>query len=290
MTMEANRGHPPEPNGTMQSEGPGRTITSVDDLITRTMGRLPLTVALLVAGAVYIGIGLALPLALDAPTGSLIGLNVIGAATAWALTLGWLFPVVEARARRQLLEQTTNLRLLSSREFEQLVGEVLRNEGWKVEEVGQHGRPDGGVDLEIRRGDRRRLVQCKRWQSWQVGVGEVRQLAGAMLRENLSSDAGVLVTLSDFSPAAIAEARKVGIELIDGAELIRRLEKAGATGILRNDTRELAYPCPQCGTPMILGHNRHGYWLSCPNYVTDKGKLNLGSDPRLALERLIRKG
>jgi restriction system protein len=266
----------------------GRTITSVDDVITRVMGRVPLAVALLFAGVVYGGIGLALPLALHASAASLVGLNVIGATWAWTLTLGWLFPVIEARARRELLEQTTNLRLLSAREFEQLVGELLRREGWVVEEVGGHGKADGGIDLRVRRGDRRTLVQCKRWQSWQVGVEEVRQLAGAMLREGLRRGSGMLVTLSDFSPAAAAEAKMIGIDLIAGPELVLRLENVGATDILRNDTRDLPYGCPQCGTPMVLRHSRHGYWLSCPHYATDKGKLDLGTDPKLALERLIR--
>jgi hypothetical protein len=252
------------------------------------MGRVPLAVALLFAGVVYGGIGLALPLALHASAASLVGLNVIGATWAWTLTLGWLFPVIEARARRQLLEQTTNLRLLSAREFEQLVGELLRREGWVVEEVGEHGKADGGIDLCVRRGDRRTLVQCKRWHSWQVGVEEVRQLAGAMLREGLQRGSGMLVTLSDFSPAAAAEAKTVGIDLIAGPELALRLENVGATDILRNDTRDLPYGCPECGTPMVLGHSRYGYWLSCPHYAIDKGKLDLGTDPKLALERLIR--
>jgi hypothetical protein len=286
MALQRNRTEQAEPARPGSPDAANRTVTPDDDLITRTMARLPMNAALAVAGLVYAGIGLALPLAIGAPDGSLIGLNIIGVMIAWALTLGWLFPVTEARARRQLLEQSTNLRLLSARDFEQLVGEMLRREGWEVKEVGQHGTPDGGVDLQIREGTRRMLVQCKRWDSKQVGVNEVRQLAGAMLREKVNE--GVLVTLSDFTPASISEAKKDGIILVAGSELARRLERTGATKLLRDDTRDIPYACPQCGTPMRLGHNDYGYWLSCPNFATDRGKLDLGPDPTQALERLIR--
>jgi len=88
---------------------------------------------------------------------------------------------------------------LSAAEFEQIVGELLRREGWDVEETGGHGEPDGNVDLRIRRGNQERLVQCKRWMSSQVGVDEVRKLAGALLREGLQRGDGILVTSSDFT-------------------------------------------------------------------------------------------
>jgi hypothetical protein len=74
---------------------PGRTATALDDRLTRAVGALPMTVALLVAAALYAGVGLALPLALELPTVGLIGLNITGALFGWVVTLAWLFPVVE---------------------------------------------------------------------------------------------------------------------------------------------------------------------------------------------------
>ena len=278
-----------DPVDPVSSPRGGRTTTALDDVLTRTVGPLPVNVALLLAGAVYAGVGLALPLATGASTAGLISLNVIGAATGWAITLAWLFPAVEARVRRQLLEQTTNLRLLSAREFEHLVGELLRREGWEVQETGGHGEPDGNVDLRIRRGTTRRLVQCKRWDSRPVGVNEVRYLAGTLMREHLTGEDGMLVTLSEFTDTAAKEASELGIELLDGKRLINRLEAAGATDLLRSSTDRPSYPCPECGRAMILGRSRYGYWLRCPSYGRGcKGRRNLGSDPERALAELMR--
>ena len=78
-------------------------------------------------------------------------------------------------------------------------------------------------------------MQCKRWQSWSVGVDEVRKLAGTLMREGLRGDAGIFVTLSHFTEPAIAEAAKLGIELVDNRELARRIERVRATE-----------PCPIC--------------------------------------------
>ena len=267
----------------------GRTTTSLDDRLTRAIGPLPLTAALLIAGAIYSGLGLALPLLIRAPAPLLIGCNVIGAALGWTVTLAWLFPWVEARLRRLLIEQTTSLRSLSAAEFELLVGELFRREGWDVAETGRHGQPDGNVDIRIRRGDRQLLVQCKRWDSRQLGVDEVRKLAGALLREKRPGSDGVLVTSSNFTPAAIAEAAETGIELVGSHDLLRRLEDAGATELLASaDQIKNACPCPKCAAPMILAHSPHGWWIHCPSYYAGcKGKRDLGTDPRRALELLL---
>jgi restriction system protein len=244
--------------------------------------------ALLLALAVYVGIGLALPLALGVRVPLLTGLNVIGASLGWAITLAWLYPLTEARARRQLLEQTSNLRLLSASEFERLVGELLRRAGWEVEEVGGHGQPDGGVDLVARRESTRRLVQCKRWDSRQVGVAAVRELAGALLHERLPGEAGMLVTVSDYTPDARQEAASTGTELVDHRDLVRRLD-ARATQLLRLDTSDRRYPCSDCGAPMLLARSPHGYWLHRPRYRDGcRGKRDLGTEPEQAIAQLIK--
>jgi hypothetical protein len=85
-------------------------ITALDDALTRTVGRLPMTGAFLLAAAVYALIGLAFPLITDANVLLLVCCNVIGVLFGWALTLAWLFPWVESRVRRHLLEWTTDLR------------------------------------------------------------------------------------------------------------------------------------------------------------------------------------
>ncbi len=260
-----------------EQRGEGRTITVLDDVLTRTIGRLGMGPALLLGATIYVTIGLAFPLSIGAPGFLLALLNVLGVVLGWLVTLAWLAPQVEATRRRHLLEWTTNLRLLSAQEFEWIVGEVLRREGWDVEETGKEGAADGNVDLRIRRAEQELLVQCKRWQSWSVGVDEVRKLAGTLLREGLPGKAGIFVTLSHFTEPAIAEAAELGIELVDNRELVRRIERVRATE-----------PCPICATPMLLDRSQHGWWLRCPGWADGcAGKRDLGANPGRALDLLL---
>jgi restriction system protein len=267
----------------------GRTTTVDDDRLTRAIGPLPLNAALGLGLGVYVGLGLALPLAIRASVPLLIGCNVTGAMLGLAVVLSWLFPWSQKQRRHQLLEQTTSLRLLTAHEFELLVGELLRREGWNVEETGRHGEPDGNIDLWLRRDNREALVQCKRWEARQLGVDEVRKLAGTLLREGLPGNAGMLVTTSTFTPAATAEADRIGLQLIDARQLADRLERAGATELLdRVDAARSAYLCSLCGAPMLLDRSPYGWWIHCPHYGNGcTGKRNLDRDGRRALELLL---
>jgi len=257
--------------------GEGRTITALDDVLTRTVGRLRMGPALLLGVAIYATIGLVLPLSMGAHHIALIGWNALGVLLGWFVTVVWLFSQVQAAHRRHLVEWTTNLRLLSAQEFEWIVGEVFRREGWDVEEAGREGAPDGNVDLRICRSDQERLVQCKRWTSKLVGVDEVRKLAGTLMREGLPGKAGIFVTLSGFTEPAIAEAAKLEIELVDNRELVRRIERVRATE-----------PCPTCATPMLLDRSEHGWWLRCPSWADGcAGKRDLSADPGRAVNLLL---
>ena len=57
---------------------------------------------------------------------------------------------------------------LTSRELETLVSDVYKRQGYRVEETAQG--QDGGVDLVLRRDDRRYFVQCKHWRSSPVNA------------------------------------------------------------------------------------------------------------------------
>jgi hypothetical protein len=222
----------------------------------------------------YPGLGLLLPLALNWQSAWLIDANVIGVCGAAVLSLGWFAAQVEAAKRRHLIEWTTEFRHLDAEEFEWLVGEMFRREGWTVEETGRHGAPDGNVDLRLNRHGERRLVQCKRWTAWEVNVDQIRSFAGTLLREGLPGRAGIFVTLSQFNGAAVAEADKAGIHWIDGRHLAERIEKV-----------RRPQACPVCGRPMLLDRSPHGWWLRC---VAEgcRGKRDLGAEPGRAVEFL----
>ena len=236
-------------------------------IVTRFSGRTVLVLALVS----YFGVGLALPIAMGWAGLYLLDANVLGTIFAASLLFGWLFVQLQARDRRHLVEWTSDLRLLNAEEFEWLVGELYRREGCLVTERGRQGAPDGNVDLEIRLAGDRRIVQVKRWQSWQVSVDDIRGFAGTLLREGLPGSAGVFVTLSDFGEQAISEAKKVGIELVDGRDLFSRVEKVRKPVV-----------CASCDQPMRLDRSVHGWWYRC---VTPgcSGKLDLGHDPVRAI-------
>lgn len=253
-----------------KSEGfPDRFVLA---LVSRTSGGTVATLAILL----YAGLGLVLPLTLGWRVWYLVEANLVGTTLAAVVSVGWLMVRVEAGHRRRLVEWTTNLRLLDSSEFEWLVGEVFRREGWTVRETGRQGGPDGNIDLDLTRDRQRKIVQCKAWTSWLVGVDEIRRFLGTLMREKLPGDSGIFVTLSNFTEQARHEAQEAGIALVDNRELYSRIEK------VRRD--EL---CPLCNAPMILGRSQHGWWLRC---VTNGclGKRDLSADPGRAVDLLIK--
>jgi restriction system protein len=239
-------------------------------LVSRISGRTAAALALLL----YAGGGLALPLALNWSVPGIVAANIIGTALAGLVILGWLAAQVEAAQRRHLVEWTTNLRLLTAAEFEWLVGEVFRREGWEVRETGRQDAPDGNVDLELIRAGQRMIVQCKRWWSHSVGVKEVREFAGTLTRESLSPSAGIFVTLSDFTEPARTEAQTIGITLVDNRDLYSRIEKVRRAEL-----------CGICQKPMVLARSSRGWWLRCVA-VGCQGKRDLGSDPGRAVDLL----
>lgn len=229
----------------------------------------------LIAGALYVGLGLAVPLILGWSTGWPVAANVTGTTLAALVVLFWFAARFQARDRRLLVEWTSDLRLLDSREFEWFVGELLRREGWKVEEVGRHGVPDGGIDLLIERGKERKVVQCKRWESWSVGVEKVRSFAGTLSRDGRKGSDGIFVTLSDFTEAARTEAELMGMTLWDNVALHARAEK------VRRTER-----CPECSQSMVLYRSPHGWWFRCTAGGC-RGKRDLGRDAGRAVALLM---
>ena len=253
----------PTPDGVLE-----RSILA---LVSRISGRTVVALALLL----YAGGGLVLPLTLGWSTYYLVWANVVSTTFAAVVSVGWFAVRIEAGHRRHLVEWTTNLRLLNVSEFEWLVGEVLRREGWTVKETGSQEGPDGNIDLELTRDGKRKVVQCKRWTSQSVGVDEIRRFLGTLMREKLPGKAGIFVTLSSFTEQARQEARDAEIILIDNRELYSRIEKV-----------RQPEACPVCGLPMVLDRSSRGWWMRC---VTGGclGKRDLGSDAGRAIDLLI---
>jgi hypothetical protein len=240
-------------------------------LVRNVSGR---TVAFLAILA-YLGLGLVVPLSFGWSATYLVGANLTGVSLAAALTLGWLGLQIQAQSRRHLVEWTSDLRRLDAQEFEWLVGELYRREGWSVTETGRQDSGDGNVDLVLTDRLERRIVQCKRWTANWVGVDEIRSFAGTLMRENLPGSAGIFVTLSTFTQQARDEASTIGMTLVDNRDLYAHLEK-----VRRPE------PCPVCAAPMVLGRSDRGWWFRCLAKGC-AGKRDLGADPGLAISLLV---
>lgn len=271
---------------------------------------LPWWVGLLLAVISYFFFNaLSKPPAITATHASQLGTAVVGGLiAAAALALQYVVPVIcvagaiasafRRHERKRLVDRVASssaagvLDAMSWQEFELLVGEAFRLQGFAVEERGG-AAADGGVDLVLRRDAQRYLVQCKQWKVLQVGVQVVRELYGVVSAHGAAG--GYLVSSGTFTVPAADFARDVGLQLLDGPALeamIRRAQQARRAGA--QPARELVSPaaptsrrnaprvappaaavqppaCPTCGAPMLTklarrGPNAGRHFWSCKRY------------------------
>ncbi len=156
------------------------------------------------------------------------------------------------------------LEKMSWREFEGLVAETLRHQGYRVVERGRDG-PDGGVDLELYQGADKYLVQCKQWKSSKVGVAIVRELFGLMSAEHAVG--GFVVASGEFTQEAKAFAEGRSIRLVDARKLRVLIATNVATPVVppksephrsAGSTIDALPACPKCGSPMVQRIARSG--------------------------------
>lgn len=183
--------------------------------------------------------------------------------------LGATASAIKSRKRKRLLDTRTTLESLSAtgwRNFERLVGEAFRRQGYAVDENNRNG-PDGGIDLVLHKDGRRTLVQCKQWKRQQVGVAIVREMYGLLVHHN--ADAVKVVSTGRYTDAAEAFAAGKPIELISGEELlamIREVQSANPSGTgeqvlpqqepILPRTTPVTTTCRRCGSPMVERRNR----------------------------------
>lgn len=87
-------------------------------------------------------------------------------------------------------------------EFELLIGEAFRRQGYTVSETNTGA--DGGIDLILNRNGETHLVQCKHWKASKVSVQVVREFYGVIVsirgrQAGSSSPAESLQPLRDLS-------------------------------------------------------------------------------------------
>jgi restriction system protein len=175
---------------------------------------------------------------------------------------------------------------MSWQQFERLVGEAFRLQGYQVAETGGGGA-DGGVDLVLTRDGERHLVQCKQWRAFKVGVDVVRELYGVMAAKGAAS--GFVVTSGRFTNEAVAFAQGRNVRLLDGPKLHALIRQAQQATSASAPTAEqpggtpaglvdgASVPaCPVCSLPMKRrvarkGRNAGSEFWGCADYPGCKG-------------------
>lgn len=170
---------------------------------------------------------------------------------------------------------------ISWSEFELLVGQYFREQGYKVVETG--GRADGGVDLRLRAENGELfLVQCKHWKNSKVPVNVVREIYGVMQAEYASG--AFVVASGEFTADAASFARGKAIELLSGKMLINSIKNRSQNTSIQIKTPEditvdhkVATPlCPNCNSQMVLrtakrGTNSGKSFFGCIRYPVCRG-------------------
>lgn len=162
-------------------------------------------------------------------------------------------------------------RALSSldwKEFEHLLAGAFRRQGYQV--MDNPPEPDGGIDLRLRKDEKRTYVQAKHWRNRKVGVRPVRELAGVV--KTAGVEAGIVVSSIGFTREARQFAASAGIELVGPEQLHRWFRRQGlATHPEAAEDPVDAPICRRCQVAMVQRVARRGsktgsvFW-GCPNY------------------------
>ena len=196
------------------------------------------------------------------------------------------------QSKRKNLVKTVNhdssgnaLRAMTWEDFELLVGEIFRMQGYSVIETGGGGA-DGGIDLILKKDNELFLVQCKQWRAYKVSVNVVRELLGVMVTHGAAG--GFVVTSGVFTAEAQSFAKGQNIHLIDGVRLTAMIEKVrktnqsfGYSAVTQKSspastTSSVVPDCPQCGQVMVKriakkGANTGNRFWGCTSFPTCRG-------------------
>lgn len=181
-----------------------------------------------------------------------------------AFSIAALISFMRVQKRAKLVTQVTNgrgpdvLQDMTWHEFEALVGEAYRRNGYSVKENFDKG-PDGGVDLVLLDGSEKYLVQCKQWRALKVGVKVVRELYGVMA--SAGAVGAFVVTSGEFTRDSVSFAQGKNIELIDGPQLKRMIRDVKSSPpITREAVKTVSQTklCPKCGKEMVVRTARQG--------------------------------
>lgn len=143
--------------------------------------------------------------------------NIIGSIVGLCLVY-WLVKRIRYQKRMRPL-QISGVDEMSGVEFEHFVADLLRSQGYQVENIG--GMEDFGIDLIASRNQIRHAVQVKRW-NWPVGVSAIR--AAVAGKNYHHCDRAVVITNNYFTWRAKNLAKANNCKLIDRDGLSKQIQ------------------------------------------------------------------
>lgn len=209
-----------------------------------------------------------------------------------AFVFGALMSAITARRQKRIYDSVASrtgiaaLNQMSWQDFERLVSEYFRRNGFQVSRVGGNG-PDGGIDLVLRKRSETYLVQCKQWKAYKVGAQPVREFYGVMTSQGAAG--GYFVTSGIYTNEAKAFAEGLNLVLIDGPKLREMIDvasKGAPPAVTAAPAASTPVPlCPKCGSEMKKRVARQGanagkeFW-GCVSYPKCKGTRPLDDKNR----------
>lgn len=177
------------------------------------------------------------------------------------------FAFLNAHRKAKQLDTQRNIqtvRDLHWRNFEELVAETYRRQGYRVTEGGYGA--DGGIDLALRKDGQLTLVQCKQWKTQKVGVSIVREMFGVLTAHQANHF--IIISSGTFTQQAVDFAAGKPIELIDGPKLLALLNDIQVSPQV---TIEKPKVCPKCSGELVertakRGPNAGNTFLGCSNF------------------------
>jgi len=164
------------------------------------------------------------------------------------------------------------LRRLEWRRFEELCTAYYDALGFTTTQA--RSGADGGADIGLvaEGADKvSSIVQCKGWSVYTVGIKPVRELRAAMAAAGVPQ--GVLLACGTFTSEAKEFSRGENIQLVDGAELLRKIgalaPEQGQALLKLATAGDFSTPtCPACGIKMTARTSStegRKFW-GCLNY------------------------
>jgi len=158
-------------------------------------------------------------------------------------------------------ELLLKLKKMHPTEFEEYIADLFLKLGYETQAVG--GSHDRGIDVIAEKDGIKHYIQCKKFITKKVTVGEIRDFYGAVT-DHLAKGKGYFITTNKFTLEAEKFAEDKPIELIDGQKLIEYIHLVKK----EKDVLESSSlgKCPKCGGNLIERKGKFGKFYGCSNY------------------------